>query len=78
MKQVVHLDQILPHNETLQSRLDKDNTHKRLKRDIACLYGYSLKPKECNIVGDIAEFFFNPIVAIKASKRPKYEDSKEF
>jgi hypothetical protein len=44
----------------------------RLKRDIACLYGYSSKPKECNVVGDIAEFFFSPIVAvIKASKGPK-------
>jgi hypothetical protein len=76
MKQVVHLEQILPHNETLQSRLNKENTHKRLKRDIACLYGYSSKPKDCNVVGDIAEFFFNPIVAvIKASKGPKYEDS---
>jgi hypothetical protein len=43
------------------------------------LYGHSSKPKECKVVGDIAEFFFNPIVAIiKASKGPKYEDSKEY
>jgi hypothetical protein len=75
---VVHLDQILPHNETIQSRLDKDTTHKRLKRDIPCLYGYSSKPKECDVVGDIAEFSFNPIVAvIKASKGPKYQDNKK-
>jgi len=78
MKQIVNLDQILPHNDTVQDRLNKDNAHKRLKRDIACLYGYSSKPKECNVIGDVAEFFLNPIAAIiKASKGPKYADSKQ-
>jgi hypothetical protein len=78
MKQVVNLDQNLPHNETIQDRLDKNNAHKRLKRDIACLYGYSSKPKECHVIGDVAEYFVNSIAAIvKAAKRPKYADSKQ-
>jgi hypothetical protein len=38
MKQVVHLDQTLPHNDTIQKTLETDNAQKRLKRDIACLY----------------------------------------
>ena len=42
------------------------------------MYGYSSKPKECNVVGDIAKIFFNPIAAIvKAAKGPKYADSKQ-
>jgi hypothetical protein len=76
MNQVVNLDQILPHNETLENRLGKDNIHERLKRDIACLYGYSSKPKECNVIGDVAEFFLNPIGAVvKIAKGPKYAES---
>jgi hypothetical protein len=66
-----NLDQIVPHNDTIQNRLDKDNAHKRLKRDIACLYGYNSRPKECDVIGDIAAFFLNPIGAIaKAAKGP--------
>jgi hypothetical protein len=76
MNQIVSLDQILPHNKTLEHRLDKDNIHKRPKQDIACLYGYSSKPKECNVIGDIEEFFLNPIGAVvKLAKRPKYANS---
>jgi hypothetical protein len=31
MNQVVNLDQILPHNETQENRLDKDYSHKRMQ-----------------------------------------------
>ncbi len=42
------------------------------------MHGYSSKPKECNVIGDVAEFFLNPIAAIvKAAKGPKYADSKQ-
>jgi hypothetical protein len=78
MKQVIYLDQILPHNETIQDRLDKDNANKRLKRNIAFVYGYSSKPKEWNFIGDLAKLFVNPIAAIvKAAKGPKYAKSKQ-
>ena len=64
MEQVQNLDYILPHNETFEDRQGQDNLHKRLKRDLACLYGYSSMPKECDSVGEIASFFFNPIGAL--------------
>jgi hypothetical protein len=37
-----------------------------------------LKPKECDNIGDVAEFFFNPNGAvIKTVRGPKYADSKQ-
>jgi hypothetical protein len=64
MNQVINLDQILTHNDTIEDRLDKDNVHKRLKRGVACFYRYSSRPTECNIIGDIVGFFLNPIGAM--------------
>jgi hypothetical protein len=41
------------------------------------LYGYSSKPKELNVIGDVAEFFLNPFGAVvKLAKGQKYADSK--
>jgi hypothetical protein len=78
MNQVVNLVQILPHNETLENRQDKDIIHKRLKRDIVRLYGYTSKPKGMQYDRrHVAEFFLNPIGAVvKLVKGPKYADSK--
>jgi hypothetical protein len=76
MNQVVNLDQILTHNQTLEH--DKTRTiFKKRKQDIVCLYGLSSRPKECNLIGDVAEFFLNPIDKVmKLAKGPKYADSK--
>ena len=50
----------------------------RQRRDIACLYGYSSTPKLCDEIGDIAQFFFNPIGAIiDAIHGEKYQDSTQ-
>jgi hypothetical protein len=77
MNQIENLNLILPHIKTLKHRLGKDNFHKSLKLDITCLFGYSSKPKECNVKEDAAEFFLNLIGAvIKLAKGPKFTDSK--
>ena len=50
----------------------------RQRRDIACLYGYSSTPKLCDEIGDVAQFFFNPIGAIiDAIHGEKYQDSTQ-
>ena len=46
----------------------------KVKRDIACLYGYSH-----DNTADITQFFLNPLVAIiKAAKGPRYEDTEPY
>jgi hypothetical protein len=75
--QLVNLDQILHQNETLELIQIKENIHKQIKQDIACIYGYSSTPKNCDLIVDIAAFFFNPLGAIlRASKGPKYAENK--
>ena len=50
----------------------------RQRRDIACLYGYSSTPKLCDEIGDVAQFFFNPIGSIiDAIHGEKYKDSTQ-
>ena len=75
------------HNVTKLERLDLagnrlsefPSTAFLLKRDIACLYGYSSTPEKCDGVRDIAQFFFNPLGAIiEAAKGTKWEDTKEY
>ena len=71
MQMVDVLNLNLPHNSS-QTHHFKEDPHKVLKRDIACLYGYSSRPQDCDAVGDIAQFFLNPIAAIiSASKGTK-------
>ena len=47
MDQIKNLDNNLPHNETKQHGQNKQDTHVRLKRDIACTLSYSFEPKQC-------------------------------
>ncbi len=44
MDQIKNLDNNLPHNMTKQGQ---QNTHVKLKRDIACALSYSFEPKQC-------------------------------
>ena len=53
----------LPRNSS-QTHHFKEDPHRILKRDIACLYGYSSNPENCDEVKDIAQFFLNPLAAI--------------
>jgi hypothetical protein len=71
INKVLNLDRILPHNDTIQDRLDKDNVHKRLKKDIACLYENSSRPKECDNKGNLAAFFLTSWSHSQSSKRTK-------
>ena len=51
----------------------------KVKRDIACLYGYSHDKRLCDNTADITQFFLNPLAAIiKAAKRPRYEDTEPY
>ena len=78
MQMVDDLNLNLPHNSS-QTHHFKEDPHKVLKRDIACLYGYSSRPQDCDAVGDIAQFFLNPIAAIiSASKGTKWEDTQKY
>ena len=68
----------IPHNSSYTHHFQED-PHKVLKRDIACLYGYSSTPEKCDGVRDIAQFFFNPLGAIiEAAKGTKWEDTKDY
>ena len=76
MQIVDDLNLNLPHNSS-QTHHFKEDPHKVLKRDIACLYGYSSRPQDCDAVGDIAQFFLNPLAAIiLAAKGTRWEDSR--
>jgi hypothetical protein len=75
MNQAVNQDQILPQNEYLGHRLDKDNVYKWLKRDIEGLYGYSSKPKERNVCRRCSRILLGAV--IKSAKGPKHAGSKE-
>ena len=51
----------------------------KVKRDIACLYGYSHDKRLCDNTADITQFFLNPLAAIiKAAKGPRYEDTEPY
>ena len=51
----------------------------KIKRDIACLYGYSHDKRLCDNTADITQFFLNPLAAIiKAAKGPRYEDTEPY
>ena len=51
----------------------------KVKRDIACLYGYSQDKRLCDNTADITQFFLNPLAAIiKAAKGPRYEDTEPY
>ena len=68
----------LPHNSS-QAHHFQEDPHRILKRDIACLYGYSSRRQDCDEVKDMAQFFLNPLAAIIAvAKGTKWEDTKEY
>ena len=49
----------------------------RFKKDIACLYGYSSRPKKCNGDADIIRIFINWLAALlDAIHGERYEDPK--
>ena len=51
----------------------------RVKRDIACLHGYSHDKRLCDNTADTTQFFLNPLAAIiKAAKGPRYEDTEPY
>ena len=51
----------------------------KVKRDIACLYGYSHDKRLCNNAADITQIFLNPLAAIiSAAKGPRYEDTEPY
>ena len=78
MQMVNDLNLNLPHNSSYTHKFQED-PHRILKRDIACLYGYSSKPQDCDGVRDIAQFFFNPLGAIfEAARGTKWEDTKDY
>ena len=71
MKMVNNLQMNLAHNSS-HNRNFQDDPHRILKRDIACLYGYSSTPKDCDPVKEVGMFFWNPLGAIlKAIKGTK-------
>ena len=47
MDQIKNLDNNLPHNDTTQHRQHKQDTHVRLKRDVACALSYGFEQKQC-------------------------------
>ena len=59
MDQIKNLDNNLPHNDTTQHGQNKQDTHVRLKRDVACALSYSFEPKQCgpNIDTPVIEDF---------------------
>ena len=51
----------------------------KVKRDIACLYGYSHDKRLCDNTADITQIFLNPLAAIiSAAKGPRYEDTEPY
>ena len=51
----------------------------KVKRDIACLYGYSHDKRLCDNAADITQIFLNPLAAIiSAAKGPRYEDTEPY
>ena len=78
MEMVNDLNLNLPHNSSHTHHF-KEDPHMILKRDIACLYGYSSNPERCDEVRDISQFFLNPLAAIiEAAKGTRWEDSREY
>ena len=60
-------------------RYFQEDPYRILKSDIACLYGYSSRPQDCDAVKDKAQFFLNPLAAIiEAAKGTKWEDTREY
>ena len=77
MQTVNDLNMNLPHNSSQTHHFQK-YSQRILKRDIACLQGYSSRPQDCNKVKDIAQFFLNPLAAIiSVAKGTKWEDTRE-
>ena len=64
--------------QNLTDLISQEKEFIRQRRDIACLYGYSSTPKLCDKIGDVAQFFFNPIGTIMdAIHGEKYQDSTQ-
>ena len=57
----------------------QEDPHWLLKRDLACFYGYSSHPQDCDEVKYVTKFFFHSLAAIlEAAKGTKWEDMKEY
>ena len=71
-KQILQKEIIKPINDLLQKST-------RVKRDTACLYGYSHNPKTCDSTGTIINWFLNPVAAIiQAAKGHQVEDTEPY
>ena len=71
-KQILQNTIIKPANAPIQNST-------RVKRDRACLYGYSHNPKACDSTGTIINWFLNPVAAIvHAFRKPHDEDTEPY